>query len=380
MDHVASDTLPASACLDAQRGTALLDTPLDVAFDRLTRLASSALQVPVALIGLVRENRRFIHGCIGMPEPWASLRERPLSDSPFLDALASGEPLLIEDAREHPLVRDHVAVRDLGAIACAGIPLLTSQGYALGSFCVIDSQPRRWTEGEIGMLRDLAATAMTEAELRMEMEGRRRAEHALHRSEQSIRRTFEGTPLPMWIFDPETLAFLDVNEAAVRHYGYAREEFFAERAASAIDNARLYHRSQQAVHARDEILAIVSELRGPLNATRAVLDLLLEGRSPEAWHPQDRKQLESIQGSTAQMARLVHDLEDITRIESGHLRIYPARLEPGPLVAMAVKIFRPLAEAASLRLECDVPSDLPGERERVSTSRSEWKRTREKPR
>ena len=47
------------------------------------------------------------------------------------------------------------------------------------------------------------------------------------RSSEDYSLLFDGNPLPMWAFDPETLAFLDVNEAAVRHYGYSREEFLS---------------------------------------------------------------------------------------------------------------------------------------------------------
>lgn len=54
---------------------------------------------------------------------------------------------------------------------------------------------------------------------------KRRAERALSASETRYRMLFENNPLPMWVYDLETLAFLDVNEAAVRHYGYSREEF-----------------------------------------------------------------------------------------------------------------------------------------------------------
>ncbi|HEX8847685.1 MAG TPA: CHASE3 domain-containing protein [Pyrinomonadaceae bacterium] len=48
---------------------------------------------------------------------------------------------------------------------------------------------------------------------------------ALRASEERYRLMFENNPLPMWVFDTETLAFLGVNEAAIRHYGYSREEF-----------------------------------------------------------------------------------------------------------------------------------------------------------
>jgi diguanylate cyclase (GGDEF)-like protein/PAS domain S-box-containing protein len=54
---------------------------------------------------------------------------------------------------------------------------------------------------------------------------RKRAESALRESEHRYRTLFELNPLPMWVYDFETLAFTDVNDAAVRHYGYSREEF-----------------------------------------------------------------------------------------------------------------------------------------------------------
>jgi len=55
----------------------------------------------------------------------------------------------------------------------------------------------------------------------------RRAEEAARRSEEHYRLLFEANPQPMWVFDRETYAFLAVNEAAVQHYGWSREEFLA---------------------------------------------------------------------------------------------------------------------------------------------------------
>lgn len=70
------------------------------------------------------------------------------------------------DARDEPLVYNNPAISELGVVAYAGIPLLTAEGCALGSFCVIDSKPRAWTKHEFEILEDLAASAVTAIELR----------------------------------------------------------------------------------------------------------------------------------------------------------------------------------------------------------------------
>jgi signal transduction histidine kinase len=152
--------------LAALRATALLDSEPEEGFDRLTRLATRVLGVPVALVSLVDEDRQFFKACVGLAEPWNSQRGTPLTHSFCQHAVASAEPLTIEDAREHPLVRDNLAIRDLDVIAYAGFPLKTSDGAVLGTFCAIDSKPRRWTEDDVAFVKEVAAMAMTEIELR----------------------------------------------------------------------------------------------------------------------------------------------------------------------------------------------------------------------
>src|SRR5512145_2434381 len=168
-----SDTRsPPSDRLAALRRTALLDTPPEEGFDRLTRMAARLLGAPVALISLVTDDRQFFKSATGLPEPWASRRGTPLTHSFCRHVVASGEALVVEDTRRHPLLRSSPAVRELGWIAYAGVPLITSQGYVLGTLSVIDSMPRLWSERDVALLRDLAASAVTEIELRM-----LRAEH-----------------------------------------------------------------------------------------------------------------------------------------------------------------------------------------------------------
>ena len=174
LEHVADPTR-----LAALRAVALLDTPAEEAFDRLTRLAARFTDAPSALVSLIDSDRQFFKSCVGLPEPWQSRRETPLSHSFCQYNRIAKTPLIITDAREHPLFRDNLAIRDLNVIAYLGIPLTSQDGYILGSFCVLDSKPREWTGEQISVVEDLAAAAMTEIQLRSEVITRRLAERQM---------------------------------------------------------------------------------------------------------------------------------------------------------------------------------------------------------
>ena len=162
---------PLAAITDPTRLAALerldlLDAATEPELDRYTALAAKMLDAPVALISLVDSDRQIFKSRRGLAEPWATRGETPLSHSFCQYAVASGAPLVISDAREHPLVRGNLAIRDLDVIAYAGAPIITEDGLALGSLCVIDSVPRHWTRDQVEMLTGLAAAAASEIELR----------------------------------------------------------------------------------------------------------------------------------------------------------------------------------------------------------------------
>jgi GAF domain-containing protein len=158
--------------VSALRSTGLLDSLAEEAFDRLTRLATQVIHVPVSLVSLVDEKRQFFKSAQGLPEPWSKARETPLTHSFCQHIANTGDPLIVTNSLEHPLVKENLAVRDLGVLAYAGVPLTLPNGLVLGTLCVIDHQPRNWTEGEIALLCDLAASAMTEIELRLALRSR----------------------------------------------------------------------------------------------------------------------------------------------------------------------------------------------------------------
>jgi GAF domain-containing protein len=165
----APDALPAvrnPARLAALRALDLLDTPAEESFDRLASLAGRLLKTPVALVSLVDSDRQFFKSCLGLPEPWNSWRQTPLSHSFCQHVAATAEPLIVSDARLHPVMKDNPGVKDLGIIAYLGVPLVSPEGHALGSFCVIDSRPRQWTPDDVFVVSALARSVMTEIELR----------------------------------------------------------------------------------------------------------------------------------------------------------------------------------------------------------------------
>jgi hypothetical protein len=151
--------------LRALRATGLLDSPPEEAFDRITEIVRRVLAVPVALVSLVDADRQFFKSQAGLPEPWASQRQTPLSHSFCQYAVELSEPLVVSDAREHPTLKDNLAVPDLGVIAYAGVPLITEDGHAIGSLCAIDHQPRVWTREQIDLLSDLAQLTVSEIKL-----------------------------------------------------------------------------------------------------------------------------------------------------------------------------------------------------------------------
>ena len=132
--------------------------------DRLTHAAVSAIRTPVAAIAFVEQDRQIFKSVTGLPASWADRRELPLSYSFCVHAVASGRPLIIDDARRHPLVQDNPSVTELGVRAYAGVPLTTRDGLVLGTFHALSWAPHEWTHAEIALLRGLAAVAMMEIE------------------------------------------------------------------------------------------------------------------------------------------------------------------------------------------------------------------------
>ncbi len=147
----------------------------DHGLDRLTTLAGWLLHAPISFVSLVSDGTEVITSAVGVPDQLLG-RELPLDQSICQHVVASGDPLVIVDAEADPLVRDNVAVTTYGLRAYAGLALRRGDGTAIGSLCVADTRPRRWTETDIRMLSSVAAAA--ESQVEVGVIGRRHREAA----------------------------------------------------------------------------------------------------------------------------------------------------------------------------------------------------------
>jgi anti-sigma regulatory factor (Ser/Thr protein kinase) len=157
---------PETARLDALRAYRLLDTDPEQAFDDLALLASEICGTPIALITLVDENRQWFKAHVG-----TSLRETDRGISFCAHAIEQRDVFVVPDAlnderfRENPLVRQEPRIRFY-----AGAPLVTPEGHALGTLCVIDRVPRTLTERQRHALDALRRQVEAQLELRRNLE------------------------------------------------------------------------------------------------------------------------------------------------------------------------------------------------------------------
>lgn len=214
--------------LASLRALHLLDSPATEAFDRLARLAARSLHVPMVFTSLVDENRQFFKSGLGLPEPWTSAREIPLSHSFCQYVVASHQPLVVGDARVHPLLHTNPAIHDLNIVAYLGIPLTMADGHTLGSFCVSDSVPRTWGQEDIDTLRDIAASVVSEIELhalRSQAQARQPSiEAAMQEKEQRLRLALRAGRMGIYDWDlaTDTIAW---SEEHAHLFGMELDDF-----------------------------------------------------------------------------------------------------------------------------------------------------------
>src|SRR5512133_943767 len=157
-------SLPAneSQRLDVLRRYNVLDSSPELDFDELVLLASQICAAPIALVTLIDSDRQWFKAKVGL-EAQETSRDSSFCAQAILqrDLMVVPDALLDERFRDNPLVKESPNIRFY-----AGAPLITPDGFALGTLCVIDHVPRQLSSEQVRALGSLAREVMTQLEVR----------------------------------------------------------------------------------------------------------------------------------------------------------------------------------------------------------------------
>ncbi len=152
-----------AARLDALREYRVLDTAAEQCFDDLTALASHICETPVALVSLVDRDRQWFKSRVGL-----DVAETSREVAFCAHSILGNEVFVVPDATQDPRFADNPLVTSGPQIRFyAGAPLISPQGHAVGTLCVIDRRPRHLSPEQMQALRALGRQVVQQLEMRI---------------------------------------------------------------------------------------------------------------------------------------------------------------------------------------------------------------------
>jgi GAF domain-containing protein len=147
--------------LQVLEGLRIMDTPPEERFDRIVSLAQKIFDTPIVYVSLVEKDRQWYKSKVGM-----ELEETPRNMAICGHTILQKSPLIIPDTRTYPISKNHPAVLGEPHLCFyAGWPLMPDGKHAVGSFCLLDLEPRELTELQKEIMGDLAKLVEREMNL-----------------------------------------------------------------------------------------------------------------------------------------------------------------------------------------------------------------------
>ena len=148
--------------LEALKQFDILDTPPETVFDRFTQFAARLCETPIATITLIDERRQGFKSSVGL-----DVQETAREVAFCAHTIQRAEPFIVQDAKAHPLFHENPLVNGPPHLRFyAGIPLISTDGYALRALAVMDRAPRALNDTQISTLEMLAEQIIVHIELR----------------------------------------------------------------------------------------------------------------------------------------------------------------------------------------------------------------------
>ena len=178
--------------LAALRNYDILDTPREIDFDEVVKVASAVCGTPISVINLIDQGRQWFKAEVGL-----GVRETPLDSSICAHAILQPDLFIVPDTTLDPRFCDNaLVVGDPRLRFYAGALLETPEGFPLGTVCVLDYKPRELDETQKDFLRLMANQVMKLLELRRINAAEHVARHAGRRTRQRKRNADAGGRSP----------------------------------------------------------------------------------------------------------------------------------------------------------------------------------------